>query len=115
MLHQNQADNVIAFHRWHQGGPGDDVVVAVNLSREAHTNYTLGFPSPGTWRLRLNSDWNGYSSAFANQACSDVVIDSGHGNHSDGANDIERDGFPAAGTISIGSYSVLVFSQDRQL
>ena len=28
-FHQNQADNVIAYHRWHQGGPGDDVVVVV--------------------------------------------------------------------------------------
>ncbi len=114
VFHQNQADNVIAFHRWHQGGPGDDVVVVVNLSHEAHANYTLGFPSPGTWRLRLNSDWNGYSSAFANQACSDVVAGTEQGDESDDANAIEHDGFPAAGTISIGSYSVLVFSQDRQ-
>ncbi len=110
VFHQNQADNVIAFHRWHQGGLGDDVLVVVNLSREVHANYTLGFPSPGTWRLRLNSDWNGYSSAFANQACSDVVIDTERG---DDADDIERDGLRAVGTISIGSYSVLVFSQDR--
>ncbi len=110
VFHQNQADNVIAFHRWHQGGLGDDVLVVVNLSREAHENYTLGFPSPGTWRLRLNSDWNGYSSEFANQACSDVVIDTAQ---DDDADDIERDGFSAVGTISIGSYSVLVFSQDR--
>ena len=112
VFHQNQADNVIAFHRWHQGGPGDDVVVAVNLSHEAHANYTLGFPSPGTWRLRLNSDWNGYSRAFANQACSDVVAGTERREDSPDANAIERDGFPAAGTISIGSYSVLVFSQD---
>lgn len=112
VFHQNQADNVLAFHRWHQGGPGDDVVVVVNLSREAHTNYSLGFPSPGMWRLRLNSDWNGYSSAFANQACSDVVIDTKQDDDSDDAKSIERDGFPAVGTISIGSYSVLVFSQD---
>ena len=112
VFHQNQADNVIAFHRWHQGGPGDDVVVAVNLSHEAHANYTLGFPSPGTWRLRLNSDWNGYSRAFANQACSDVVAGTERREDSPDANAIERDGFPAAGTISIGAYSVLVFSQD---
>ena len=75
-FHQNQADNVIAYHRWHQGGPGDDVVVVVNLSHLAHENYKLGFPSPGTWRLRLNSDWNGYSRGFGNQACSDVVAGS---------------------------------------
>ena len=112
VFHQNQADNVIAFHRWHQGGPGDDVVVVVNLSHEAHANYKLGFPAPGTWRLRLNSDWNGYSRAFGNQACSDVIADAEQRDDPPDANAIERDGFPAAGTISIGSYSVLVFSQD---
>ena len=112
VFHQNQADNVLAFHRWHQGGPGDDVVVVVNLSHEAHANYTLGFPSHGTWRLRLNSDWNGYSRAFGNQACSDVVAGAEQGGDPPDANGSERDGFPAVGTISIGSYSVLVFSQD---
>ena len=28
----DEADNVIAFHRWHQGGPGDDVVVVANFA-----------------------------------------------------------------------------------
>ena len=113
-FHQNQADNVIAYHRWHQGGPGDDVVVVVNLSHLAHENYKLGFPSPGTWRLRLNSDWNGYSRAFGNQACSDVVAEAERSDQPQDANAAERDGFPAAGTISIGPYSVLVFSQDKR-
>ncbi len=111
-FHENQADNVMAYHRWHQGGPGDDVVVVVNLSHLAHENYTLGFPAPGTWRLRLNSDWNGYSRAFGNQACSDVIAGIEQHDDAPNANAIERDGFPAVGTISIGSYSVLVFSQD---
>jgi 1,4-alpha-glucan branching enzyme len=84
----------------------------VNLSHVAHEKYRLGFPSPGTWRLRLNSDWNGYSRGFGNQACSDVVAGA---EQSDGPQDAvtaNRDGFPAAGTINIGPYSVLVFSQD---
>jgi 1,4-alpha-glucan branching enzyme len=112
-FHQNQADNVIAYHRWHQGGPGDDVVVVVNLSHLAHENYKLGFPSPGTWRLRLNSDWNGYSRAFGNQACSDVVAGAEKRGEPQDAGADKRDGFPAAGTINIGPYSVLIFSQGR--
>jgi 1,4-alpha-glucan branching enzyme len=112
-FHENQADNMIAYHRWHQGGPGDDVVVVVNLSHEAHEKYTLGFPSPGTWRLRLNSDWIGYSRAFGNHACSDVVAGAKKGDKSQDANAAGRDGFPAAGAISIGPYSVLIFSQDK--
>ena len=120
-FHQNQADNVMAYHRWHQGGPGDDVVVVVNLSHLAHENYNLGFPSPGTWRLRLNSDFNGYSRAFGNQACSDVVAGtmySWSAERSDQpphASNPRRDGFPAMGTIAIGPYSVLIFSQDPLL
>ena len=113
-FHQNQSDNVIAYHRWHQGGPGDDVVVVVNLSHNPHLNYQLGFPSAGTWRLRLNSDWIGYSLAFGNQACSDAIAEPTGSDQPPGANAVRRDGFPAVGTINIGSYSVLVFSQDGE-
>ena len=111
-FHQNQADDVIAYHRWHRGGPGDDVVVVANFSHVVHENYRLSFPSPGTWRLRLNSDWNGYSRAFGNQACSDVVAGSERSDGPQDASAAQRDGFPAVGTINIGAYSVLLFSQD---
>jgi 1,4-alpha-glucan branching enzyme len=111
-FHENQADNVIAYHRWHQGGPGDDVVVVVNLSHLAHEDYKLGFPAPGTWRLRLNSDFRGYSRAFGNQACCDVVAAAEPSGQPQEARAERRDGFPAAGTIAIGPYSVLIFSQD---
>ena len=111
-FHQNQADNVLAYHRWHQGGPGDDVVVVVNLSHQPQENYELGFPSPGTWRLRLNSDWVGYSRAFGNQACTDVVAAAERPGEPPHPVAARRDGFPAAATVSIGPYSVLVFSQD---
>jgi 1,4-alpha-glucan branching enzyme len=114
IFHQNQADNVIAYHRWHQRGPGDDVVVVVNLSHNAHENYKLGFPSPGTWRLRLNSDWKGYSRAFGNEACSDVIAaEAAPPTDVQNPNGSERDGFSAEGNISIGSYSVLIYSQDK--
>ena len=112
-FHQNQADNVIAYHRWHQRGPGDDVVVVVNLSHNPHLSYQLGFPSSGTWRLRLNSDWIGYSRAFGNQASSDAIAQVTGSDQPQGANAWLRDGFPAVATINIGPYSVLVFSQDK--
>lgn len=102
-FHQNQADNVIAYHRWHQGGRCDDVVVVLNLSHVAHENYNLVFPAIGLWRLRLNSDWKGYSQGFANQSSSDVVTTNV---------DNMGQGFPATGVISIGSYTILIYSQD---
>jgi 1,4-alpha-glucan branching enzyme len=110
-FHQNQADNVLAFQRWHQGGPGDDVVVVVNLSHRARENYTLGFPATGAWRLRLNTDWSGYSHGFSNQGCPDVVAAERKGESAE-SSAAPRDGFLAEGRISIGAYSVLVFSQD---
>lgn len=108
-FHQNQADNMIAYHRWHQGGPGDDVIVVLNLSHQPRENYTLGFPAPGVWRLRFNSDWTGYSKGFGDMGSSDVEARS----DSDGQEGSGRDGFPASGTIRIGPYSTLIYSQDR--
>lgn len=112
-FHQNQADNLIAYHRWHQQGPGDDVVVVVNLSHHAHENYKLGFPAPGVWRLRLNSDWNGYSRGFGSQSSSDVNAGAGARDKVPITGAVIRDGFPAEGTVNIGPYTVLIYSQDK--
>ena len=111
-FHQNQADNMLAYHRWHQGGPGDDTVVVVNLSHLPHENYMLGFPATGAWRLRLNSDWIGYSRGFGNYASRDVTAVAEQLDEKRAVKAVQRDGFPAEGKISIGPYSVLIFSQD---
>jgi 1,4-alpha-glucan branching enzyme len=108
-FHQNQADNVIAFHRWHQGGDGDDVVVVINLSHQQHNDYTLGFPSAGRWELRFNSDWNGYSGDFGNHPCN--AADAIEQIAADGDHE-RRDGFPAQAKVSIGAYSAIIFSKN---
>ena len=108
IFHQNQADNMIAYHRWHQGGPGDDVVVVVNLSHVAHTNYNLAFPAIGQWRLRLNSDWKGYSRGFANQTSTDIIATSTNAEQ----NNTAPKAMPATGVIQIGAYTILIYSQD---
>ena len=101
IFHVNEADKVIAFHRWDQGGPGDDVVVAANFANRSHESYRIGLPREGLWKLRLNSDWQGYSDDFGNLASGDVTAAPG-----------ELDGCPCHGEISIAPYSVLIFSQD---
>jgi len=55
---------VIAYHRWDKGGPADDVVVVANFLREPQDSQVIGFPAAGTWKLRFNSDWQGYSKDF---------------------------------------------------
>ena len=53
------------------------------------------------------------SRAFGNQACVDAVAGAEPRDEARNTNAAERDGFPIAGTIGIGAYSVLIFSQDK--
>jgi 1,4-alpha-glucan branching enzyme len=99
--HVNETSNVLAFHRWEQGGPGDDVVVIANFSHQSQENYSVGFPREGRWSLRLNSDWQGYSDDFSNVPSTDTVAESGDG-----------DGYAWQGVVHIAPYSVLIFSQE---
>lgn len=99
--HVNDAKNVIAFHRWEKGGPADDVIVVANFSHQAYENYSVGFPREGLWKLRLNSDWKGYSDAFGDFSSADVVAEAS-----------EYDGYPWRAAVRIAGYSVLMFSQD---
>jgi 1,4-alpha-glucan branching enzyme len=100
VYHLNDELKMIAFQRWDQGGPGDDVVVVANFFHEPQDDYIIGFPSEGTWKLRFNSDWQGYNDDFANHPSTDVSAESG-----------ECDGLPWHAAISIGPYSALIFSQ----
>lgn len=68
IVHRDDINHVIAFHRWDQGGPGDDVVVIVNFSDHAFHDYTLWLPRGGTWTCRFNSSWRGYSADFHEEA-----------------------------------------------
>ena len=91
---------LIAYQRWDKGGPGDDVVVVANFLNEPQDGYVIGFPSAGTWKLRFNSDWQGYSDAFEGHWTGELVAQPG-----------ECDGLPFHGALYIGPYSVLIFSQ----
>jgi 1,4-alpha-glucan branching enzyme len=100
VFHINNNDKLIAFHRWDRGGAGDDVVVVANFSGRAFPSYDLGLPRGGTWHVRFNSDWNGYSPDFQNTASNDLA-----------ARAAGRDGLGFTGTIGIGAYSVVILSQ----
>src|SRR5271170_7485144 len=66
IFHVNNDAKVIAFHRWNNGGSGDDVIVVANFSTNPFPSYNIGFPSDGTWYLRFNSDWQAYCPDFGN-------------------------------------------------
>lgn len=101
VFHVNNADKLVAFHRWDQGGPDDDVIIVANFSNRSYDSYTLGFPRGGWWRVRFNSDWQGYSDDFSNQLGYDTLAEDG-----------EKDGLSFHANVGIGPYSVLILSQD---
>jgi 1,4-alpha-glucan branching enzyme len=57
VFHTNPADRILAFHRW-VPDQGQDVVVVASLRESpfAFGSYQLGFPLPGQWTERLNTD-----------------------------------------------------------
>lgn len=100
VFHVNNDTKVLAFHRWDRGGSGDDVVVIVNLANQSYDSYSIGFPRSGFWRVRFNSDWNGYSADFGNHLSYDTT-----------ASDPGTDGMPYSGNVGIGPYTAIVLSQ----
>lgn len=99
--HVNDDDKVVAFHRWDEGGPGDDVIVIANFANRAWDDYRVGVPREGEWQVRFNSDWNGYSPDFGN-----------HHSWRAEAEDIPWDGMPLSIGVGLGPYTALILSQD---
>lgn len=99
--HVNDADKVVAFHRWWAGGPGDDVIVVANFASRAYDEYRVGVPRDGEWKVRFNGDWNGYSPDFGS-----------HPSWHAWAEDIPWDGMPFSIGIGLGPYTALILSQD---
>lgn len=99
VTHLDDEANLLAFHRWADGGPGDSTVVIVNLANAALEDYRIGMPSAGLWRLELNSDARSYSDDFGDFVSTDTEAD-GEG----------LGGQPVSALISIAPYSVLIYS-----
>ena len=94
IIHGDDTNHVIAYHRWDQGGVGDDVVVIINFSNRVLNGYELWLPRPGTWTARFNSSWKGYSADFHEKAWSEVTTDKNQ-----------------SATISLAPYGVYIISQ----
>ncbi len=95
VFHQDDHNNVIAFHRWDKGGSGDDVLVIANCSGQLFEQYQLTLPLAGSWVVRFNSSWRGYSNDFK-EIPLDIIT----------TND------QAIATLSLPPYAVLIVSQD---
>ncbi len=102
VFHVNDADKIIAYHRWKEGGPGDNVVVLLNLANQAHEGHEVGFPRGGRWQVRFNSDWQGYDEGFSDFGGAEIDVQ-----------EEEYDGQPFKGNLDLAPYGVLILSQDE--
>ncbi len=99
--HVNEDARVLGWHRWLEGGPRDDVIVLASFSANAYPDYHVGVPRAGRWRVRFNSDWDGYDPEF--ETIDSLDADS---------EPTEHDGMAQRIAVGLGPYSVVILSQD---
>jgi 1,4-alpha-glucan branching enzyme len=102
VFHLNERDKVIAFHRWRDGGPGDDVVVVASFSNRPFARYQIGLPRGGRWKVRFDSDALAYGPDHGGSVITEVDAVAGG-----------RDGLAFTGDVVLGAYSAVILSQER--
>jgi len=100
VFHLDNGNKTLAYHRWENGGVGDDVVVVANFSSSPLQNLNIGFPREGQWHVRFNSGANVYDSGFINGDSFDTTANSGG-----------KDGLSFNANVDVGPYSVVILSQ----
>ena len=102
--HVNDQDKVVAFHRWAEGGPKDDVIVVSSFTHLSFEGYRIGLPRDGQWIIRFNSDWKGYSPDFHDVSNPDGQV---------AAEKEQRDGCDFSGLVSLPPYGLIILSQEN--
>jgi 1,4-alpha-glucan branching enzyme len=101
VFHRDAENKVLAWHRWHEGGPRDSTVVILNLTHREHEFYEMTLPAAGEWIVRFNADWTGYSPDFGD---ADLIRVEGRE---------DEVGHPAViGGLKLPPYALVVLSQD---
>jgi 1,4-alpha-glucan branching enzyme len=95
----DEHNRVLAFRRWEPGG-GHDVLVVVSLNESTLYGYELGFPAPGRWCERLNSDVYDHFPNPQVAGNNGAVVADGPPRH----------GYDQSARLTIPANSVLVFS-----
>jgi 1,4-alpha-glucan branching enzyme len=95
VFHQDNDNRVVAYRRFKNGGARDDVIVIANFNDQRFKSYELTLPIMGTWRVRFNSSWKGYSPDF-NETTFSVVTTDEH----------------CRVTIELADYNLVILSQD---
>jgi 1,4-alpha-glucan branching enzyme len=101
ILRADRETRLLAMHRWMHGGPHDDTVVVVNFADRTLDDLRIGFPAPGRWNVRLNSDASNYAHDFGGHETFDLDADGP-----------PMDGCGQSGLVSLGPYSVVILSRE---
>jgi 1,4-alpha-glucan branching enzyme len=100
VFHLDDGNKTLAYHRWEQGGAGDDVVVVANFSNVPLPSLNIGFPRGGQWHVRFNSGAKVYDPSFENGDSFDTTANPGG-----------KDGLNFNANVGVGPYSVVILSQ----
>jgi 1,4-alpha-glucan branching enzyme len=100
VFHVDNGNKTIAYHRWENGGAGDDVVIVANFSNVPMQNLNIGFPRQGLWHVLFNSGANVYDPGFKDGDSFDTTANPG-----------AQDGLNFNGNVGVGPYSVVIFAQ----
>ena len=100
VFHWDNSNKTLAYHRWENGGAGDDVVVVANFSNVPMPNLNIGFPRQGQWHVLFNSGAQVYDPSFVNGDSFDATANPGG-----------KDGLNFNANVGVGAYSVVIFSQ----
>src|SRR5262249_7676470 len=100
VFHLDDNNKTLAYHRWENGCPGDDVVVVANFSNVPLPTLNLGVPRGGQWHVRFNSGAEVYDPSFKNGDSFDTVASPGG-----------KDGLNFNANVGVGPYSVVILSQ----
>jgi 1,4-alpha-glucan branching enzyme len=95
LFHKDEINSVIGYHRWNAGGANDDTIIIANFDKHRLDAYSIQLPTEGTWRVRFNSSWNGYSSEFFDTPLDILTTDSS-----------------GMATLSMSEYSVIIASKE---
>jgi 1,4-alpha-glucan branching enzyme len=101
ILRADPTSKLLAMHRWMDGGPHDDTVVVVNLADRPVEDLRIGFPAPGRWAVRFNSDAGGYAHDFGSYEVFDLDADGE-----------PMDDCDQSGLVSAGPYSAIIYSRE---
>jgi 1,4-alpha-glucan branching enzyme len=100
VFHLDDGNKTLAYHRWENGGAGDDVVVVANFSNVPLPNLNIGFPRGGQWFVRFNSGAKVYDTSFENGDSFDTTANPGG-----------KNGLNFNANVGVGPYSVVILSQ----